>query len=79
VKLLFDENISRKIIQQLSEIYPGCSHVDIVTLKGFPPKIILLRTGNRTTKDIIDFLSLKKEIIETFLLDGNIGCLELLR
>jgi len=27
VKLLFDENLSRKLVARLQELYPGCAHV----------------------------------------------------
>jgi predicted nuclease of predicted toxin-antitoxin system len=27
VKLLFDENLSRKLVARLSELYPGSAHV----------------------------------------------------
>ena len=32
VKLLFDENLSRKLVAQLSELYPGSTHVAEVNL-----------------------------------------------
>lgn len=78
MKLLFDNNLSPKLIQRLGDIFPESTHVmtehldestdqdiwsfakengfTIVTkdsdfnemrlLKGFPPKVIWLRTGN---------------------------------
>jgi predicted nuclease of predicted toxin-antitoxin system len=27
VKLLFDQNISHRLVESLSDVYPGCSHV----------------------------------------------------
>lgn len=52
--------------------------LNILTLKGFPPKILLLRIGNRRTKDIAEILTERKEVINNFLSDPTIGCLEIL-
>ena len=51
--------------------------LNILTLKGFPPKILLLRIGNRRTKDLAKILIERKEVINAFLSDGTIGCLEI--
>ena len=53
--------------------------LDILTLRGFPPKIILLRTGNRRTAEIAKVLKEKKDVIAAFLSDQTIGALEILR
>jgi len=34
VKLLFDENLSRKLVPRLRELFPGCTHVFEVGLMG---------------------------------------------
>jgi predicted nuclease of predicted toxin-antitoxin system len=34
VKLLFDENLSVRLVQRLSSLYPGSEHVDLVGLHG---------------------------------------------
>lgn len=36
MKLLLDENLSHKLIPQLSQAFPGTSHVDTVGLHGQP-------------------------------------------
>ncbi len=83
-QLLFDQNLSPRLVDRLTDIYPGSIHVDgiglptapdrevweyarqndyiIVTkdadfselslLLGFPPKMIWLRRGNCSTRDI---------------------------
>ena len=46
-------------------------------LKGSPPKIIWLRTGNMTTNNLAMILSAKQVEIENFLLDPSEICLEI--
>jgi predicted nuclease of predicted toxin-antitoxin system len=82
--LLFDQNLSPRLVDHLADIYPDSVHVSafglgdamdmeiweyardhdymIVTkdadfsefgvIKGFPPKVIWIRRGNCSTKDI---------------------------
>ena len=50
---------------------------NLYTLKGFPPKIILLRTGNRTTLELAQILILYKSSIQSFENDDTLGLLEL--
>jgi predicted nuclease of predicted toxin-antitoxin system len=53
---------------------------EISNLKGHPPKIIWLRTGNLTTANIKSILELKKEIILDFISNpiyDEISCLEI--
>lgn len=98
MKLLFDQNISYRIIRILNSTFPKCKHVrevelenktdieirefarendftivtfdadfyDLSIVKGIPPKIIWLRTGNTATLDISHLLIENKELIERF-------------
>lgn len=53
---------------------------ELSTLYGHPPKIIWLRTGNRTTNHLADFLIEKRVDIEDFIKNPDlfeIACLEL--
>ena len=34
MKLLFDENVSRRLVGRLAVLYPDSQHVDLVALKG---------------------------------------------
>ena len=110
MKLLFDQNISYRLIKQISDYYPNSKQVkelglenstdleifnfaknngftivtfdsdffDLTVLKGFPPKIIWLRTGNTTTKNIKMILEDKFEIIEYFLTEeSDYGIIEI--
>ncbi len=112
MRLLFDQNISFRIVQKIQTIFPNSKQVrelglegfsddkiwkftqennftivtfdsdffEISNLKGHPPKIIWLRTGNTTTKNIIKILQLKKDIITDFIsnsLYAEISCLEI--
>lgn len=110
MRLLFDQNISARIVRLLKESFPDCTQVtleglgnvrdmeiwewakqndccivtfdadflDIITLRGFPPKVLLLRIGNRRTKDLAEILLKRKQVIEEFLINRSIGCLEIL-
>lgn len=51
--------------------------VDISTLHGFPPKIILLKTGNSSTSIIIEKLRLNYKQINDFLKDHEVAFLEI--
>ena len=107
MKLLFDENISYKIVNKLSKLYPESSHVkfhnlmetndqlvwefaknenytivkndadfnDFSLVWGFPHKIIWLRTGNTSTKHIIELLKAEKQQIADFINDTEKGIL----
>lgn len=110
--LLFDQNISYKIIKPLSETFPNCIHVtgvgltnspdetiwnyanennlcivtfdadflNLATFRGTPPKVILIKTGNRKTIQLAELLKSNRELIDQFLFDvkyKNIGCLEI--
>lgn len=112
MKLLFDQNISHRILHVLEEHFDNCKQVrslnlenisdnniwnyakinnyaivtfdadfsDIANLKGHPPKIIWLRTGNMTTNSIAELLIIKKELIISFLKEEefkDISCLEI--
>jgi predicted nuclease of predicted toxin-antitoxin system len=55
--------------------------IDFSTLMGHPPKLIILRTGNRRTAKIADMLKLKKAAIDNFLNDRSgliASCLEVI-
>ena len=50
---------------------------EIAALKGFPPKIVLLRTGNCSRKFMSNLLIQSKQIIEEFLESDEYGLLEI--
>ncbi|MBL0315953.1 MAG: DUF5615 family PIN-like protein [Flavobacteriales bacterium] len=111
MKLLFDQNISPKIValvqsqfsgsQQVRQLglenapdslifeYAKSHHFSIVTfdsdfvdlsvVKGTPPKIIWLRTGNLSTKSISDLLHNNEISIQSFLDSDETGILEIIR
>ena len=111
MKLLFDQNISPKILALLASLFSGSqqviqvglenasdsviyefaktNHFSIVTfdsdfvdlsvVKGTPPKIVWLRTGNLTTKSISDLLRKKAVNIQNFLESEDAGILEIIR
>lgn len=112
MKLLFDENISYRILKKLENDYPNsvqvkrlglesiedmsiwnfaktngftivtfdADFVDIAAMKGHPPKIIWLRTGNTTTNAIAELLKYRKPEIEMFIQGEDfkkLACLEI--
>ena len=109
MRLLFDQNISFRLIQKISELYSEATQVreaglenatdkeifeyalqnnytivtfdadfcDLNNLKGFPLKIIWLRTGNVTTKNLEKIFRDKFDVIRDFL-EGDNACLEIL-
>jgi len=112
MKLLFDQNISYRIVDKVDHLYKDCKQVsqvglkntedldiwhfahkenytivtfdsdfyDLSLLRGYPPKIIWLRTGNATTQEIADLLISNFNLIKTFVFDleeTNNACLEI--
>jgi predicted nuclease of predicted toxin-antitoxin system len=109
MKLLFDQNISFRIMRLLPDSFSDCCHVksvglndcndpviwqfakdngftvvtfdadftDIATLKGFPPKIIWLRTGNLTTSELAERIILNYSNIISFINYPEQNCLEI--
>ena len=52
--------------------------VDLLELKGFPPKIVLLKTGNNSSKALMELLIKTKSEIED-LEESNYGLLEIIK
>ena len=50
---------------------------NLLLIKGFPPKIVLLQTGNLSTKSIVELLNSKRDEIELFEADAVLGLLEI--
>ena len=110
MKLLFDANISWRILKIIESDFSDCSHVNqikvnqpakdieiwefarqnnftilthdddfekLLLLKGAPPKVIILKTFNKNTKQIAEILISKKEVIESFILTDELMILEI--
>jgi len=103
VKLLFDQNLSPRLVEELSPLFPGCKHVREFELERaedeavwhfarengvaivskdadfhqrsfllrFPPKVIWVRVGNRSTEDIIRILQRNASVISEFCADAR--------
>ena len=50
--------------------------LNLMELKGFPPKIVLLRTGNNSSSGLLELLINKKSMIED-LVNNEYGLLEI--
>lgn len=112
MKLLFDQNISFRIISKIKHLYPDAIQVraaglenltdieiweyakkngftivtfdadfyEINLLKGQPPKILWIRTGNTSTDNLVKLFMENCEFISEFVLNENykdIGCAEI--
>ena len=53
--------------------------VDLSIVKGFPPKIIWLKTGNQTTTSIADILQANALSISHFVESEEVGVLEIVK
>jgi predicted nuclease of predicted toxin-antitoxin system len=105
LKLLLDQNLSRKLVPHLASVYPGSSHVfllglaksddsdiwyyakhhgfvlvtkntdmvDLCVLRGAPPKILWLRTGNCATDLVRQVLANNHERIRRFKTDSTVA------
>jgi predicted nuclease of predicted toxin-antitoxin system len=111
MKLLFDQNISFRIVKKLPDFFFESSHVkshglinasdievwqyaksneytivsqdsdfnDINLIKGFPPKIIWIKTGNLNTDELAQLLEKHQYEIEEFFHDPDLGCFEMFK
>lgn len=110
--LLFDQNISHRIVAKMVKTFPEAKQVrelglenatdieiwrfaknnkfaivtfdadfyDISNLYGHPPRIVWLRTGNRSTSNLIKLLLKRSEVIYEFLSNEaykDLACLEI--
>lgn len=110
MNLLFDQNISFRILKWIDDIFPGsisvhdlefdnphdleiwkfaklnnyaivtfdADFIDISNLRGYPPKIIWLRLGNTSTKNIADRIRAEHENIVNFLSNNETAFLEII-
>ena len=87
MKLLLDENLSRRLVPALqSEFARDNGFVlvskdedfqDLQTLRGYPPKLVVLRLGNASNQLVLDtLLDAAKRVIAVLQQDG-IGVVEI--
>ena len=109
MKLLIDQNLSYRLVQQLQVVYPGTEHtlrlgltnkrdtviwefarqhgffvltqdedfLDLSLVRGAPPKVVLLRSGNLSTTEIAEILTSRHLLIYTLLgPEGDVNCLK---
>ena len=75
MKLLFDENLSARLVALLQAEYPGSAHVEQLLgrgrafLLGPPPKVVWLSVGNAGTDAIAALLKARAGNLERF--DAN--------
>jgi predicted nuclease of predicted toxin-antitoxin system len=105
MKLLFDENLSPKLVQALADIFPNSAHVDRLglgarsdhevweyaktygfslvskdsdfydksMLLGHPPKVIWIKRGNCSNRQIQLLMRNKFEAIRAFIRDDDVS------
>lgn len=108
-RLLFDENLSHRLVEALADVYPESAHVEHVGLRGapdraiweharvqgqvlvtrdedfhrlsvvrgFPPKVVWIRLGNCTTRQVAELLRTGAADVAAFLADDEAGFLAL--
>lgn len=109
MKLLFDHNLSWRLVTDLADIYPNSAHVykinlfevddrtvwqyareqdyiivtkdadfnDLMQLYGYPPKIIWIRKGNCSTKQIEVTLREDLSAVQRLIEDQTVGILSI--
>jgi predicted nuclease of predicted toxin-antitoxin system len=109
VRLLFDQNLSPRLVGRLADLHPDSAHVhtlgldraddgvvweyarehgyaivtkdadfgDLSVLRGFPPKVIWIRLGNCTTRQVEALFRSGDEIVVAFENDPAAGLLTL--
>jgi len=109
VKLLFDHNLSPRLVNRLADLFPESTHVyllgmdqvddrgiwnyaqnngftivtrdsdynELLTLRGFPPKVIWIRRGNCSTTEIETMLRSHLADIQDLTDDPTLGILTL--
>lgn len=81
MKLLLDENLSRRLVPMLQTVYPGSSQVDLLGLSahhGPPPLVIRLVMGNCSNARVLAALCDRHAAIMEILSRGRpVGVIEL--
>jgi len=109
MKLLLDENLSRRIVPSLQEAFPGSTHValvgleraddrevwdfakrndfvivtkdsdftDLLSLFGYPPKVIMLTMGNVKNSQVVETLNRTKQLILSTLAAEDVGLISI--
>ena len=89
MKLLFDHNLSPRLVNRLADLYPDSNHLfnlnldttadsdfsESSLLRGFPPKVIWIRIGNCTTKDLESLIQSHSKKIDNFYRESKLGIL----
>ena len=107
IKLLFDQNLSPRLVNRLADLYPNSNHLynlgldtaedivvweyarsnnfivvtkdadfsELISIRGFPPKVIWIRLGNCKTNDIERIIRVHYQNIKMFDSDNSLGIL----
>lgn len=107
MKLIFDQNISFRVVKSLLDIFPESVHVTNLSLSnasdqeiwnfakrnectivtffsdfydfsliwGYPPQIIWIRTGNKSSSEVVTLLKRHSNNIGSFIAEKELACL----
>lgn len=77
MNLLFDHNLSPRLIKLVSDLYPGSVHVRDVALHAADDQVVWIRLGNCTTDEIALLLRHHFDDLQTFARDEQAAFLAL--
>jgi len=111
MKLLFDQNISHKVLKYLSADFSNSTTIkkeillnandrailmfakkndftivthdsdfhELISILGFPPKVIWFRVGNLSTQSIANLLNTNYNKLETFNMNNSLGVFQFIK
>lgn len=71
MKLLFDENLSFKLIQKIKKSFPKSHHLSEFKLSSASDLAVWVKRGNLSTSEIAELLLKKTKQINNFIIDTD--------
>jgi predicted nuclease of predicted toxin-antitoxin system len=77
MKVLLDANLSYRLVKKLSDIFLNAFMFHEQGYQFPPPKVVLLRTGNKTTQEVADLLRYHANELTSFASSQDTDLLEI--